>query len=189
MRVSREQVAENRRKILDAASRLFKVRGFESVTVAEIMKAAGLTHGGFYGHFQSKEDLIVQTLAHALAAAPLPEADLAKYANSYLSLTHRDNIAGGCPTAALATETVRQTPEARAVMTDGLRRQIEILSQSAPGKNKGQKRQAAIGSWAAMVGAVILARLSDDPQLSDEILKQTRTWIGKRRSDSREKQT
>ena len=68
MKVSREQVAENRRRILDAASRLFRGNGFEAVTVAEVMKAAGLTHGGFYGYFKSKDDLIAETLAHALAA-------------------------------------------------------------------------------------------------------------------------
>jgi TetR/AcrR family transcriptional repressor of nem operon len=182
MKVSREQVAEHRRKILEAASRLFRGRGYDSVTVAEIMKAAGLTHGGFYGHFKSKDDLIAETLAHALADGSGAEVDLAAYAGSYLSPRHRADLAGGCPTAALAAETVRGTPEARAAMTDGLRRQIERFSRSAPGDNAAEKRQAAIGSWAAMVGAMILARLSDDPKLSDEMLAQTRAWI-----DGREK--
>lgn len=68
MKVSREQMAENRRRILDAASRLFREKGFDAVSVAEVMKAAGLTHGGFYGHFSSKDDLIAQTLAHALGS-------------------------------------------------------------------------------------------------------------------------
>ena len=96
----------------------------------------------------------------------------------YLSPRHRDDIAGGCPMAALGAETVRQTPEARAAMTAGLRQQIERLSKGAPGATPAEKRRAAIGSWAAMVGAVILARLSDDPDLSEEVLAETRAWLG-----------
>src|SRR5271155_3058901 len=112
MRVSREQVAENRRTILEAAGRLFRERGFDSVTVAEVMQAAGLTHGGFYGYFKSKDELIAHALAEALqTTAPL--SDLAAYAAGYLSRTHRDNLAGGCATAALAAETIRQTRSAR----------------------------------------------------------------------------
>jgi TetR/AcrR family transcriptional repressor of nem operon len=182
MKVSREQVEENRRKILEAASRLFRARGFEAVTVAEVMKAAGLTHGGFYGYFKSKDDLIAQALADVLRIASegerLSGVDLGVYAKNYLSPPHRDDFGGGCPTAALGAETIRQAPEARAAMTAGLRQQIERLTPTAPGSTPAQKRQAAIGSWAAMVGAMILARLSDDPRLSDEVLAQTRAWIG-----------
>ena len=150
--------------------------------MAEVMQAAGLTHGGFYGHFKSKDDLIAQTLAHALLAGEdrqrsRAEVDLARYAAGYLSPRHRDDLAGGCPTAGLGAETIRQSPEARAAMTAGLRRRIELLSEGAPGASAAEKRRAAIGSWAAMVGAVILARLSDDPRLSDEVLEQTRAWI------------
>ena len=183
MRVSRERLAENRRRILEAAGRLFRAKGFEAVTVAEVMQAAGLTHGGFYGHFRSKDDLITQALAHAVLAGEdrqrsRAEIDLARYAAGYLSLRHRDDLAGGCPTAALGAETIRQSPEARAAMTAGLRRQIELLSEGAPDADPAERRRAAIGSWAAMVGAVILARLSDDPRLSDEVLEETRAWLG-----------
>jgi TetR/AcrR family transcriptional repressor of nem operon len=178
MRVSREQVAENRRKILDAAGRLFRERGFESVTVAEVMQAAGLTHGGFYGHFKSKDDLVAQTLAHALgSSAP---TDLFAYASAYLSPRHRDDPAGGCAMAALGSEAGRQSAEARAAMTEALRRQIERLSETAPGATKAERRRRAIGSWAAMVGAVILARVSEDPKLSDEVLRETRAFLGAR---------
>ncbi|QOY88363.1 TetR/AcrR family transcriptional regulator [Paludibaculum fermentans] len=177
MKVSREQMAGNRRKILYEAARLFKARGFDAVTVADVMKAAGLTHGGFYGHFKSKEDLIAQTLVHALAPAAPASFDLGRYVGAYLSRKHRDDLAGGCPTAGLGSESIRQSPEARAAMTDGLRRRIDLFTESAPGKTATEKRQAAIGSWAAMVGAVILSRLSDDPKLSDEVLSQTRAWL------------
>jgi TetR/AcrR family transcriptional regulator, transcriptional repressor for nem operon len=178
MRVSRQQVAENRHKILEAASRLFRAKGFEAVTVAEIMKVADLTHGAFYGHFASKDDLIAQALAHVLATGSATESDLADFATSYLSPDHREDLAGGCAVAALGAETIRQNPVARAAMTVGLRRQIAALSAGASGADPDERRQAAIGSWAAMVGALILARLSDDPQLSDEILAKTRAWIG-----------
>jgi TetR/AcrR family transcriptional regulator, transcriptional repressor for nem operon len=177
MRVSREQVAENRRAILEAASRLFRERGYESVTVVEIMKAAGLTHGGFYGYFASKDELIAGALADVLSKRPEPIGDLASYAAGYLSATHRDNRAGGCPTAALAAETIRLAGEPRTEMTTGVKRQIERLSQIAPGETEAQKRQAAIGSWATMVGAMILARVSDDPELSSEILEETLNWL------------
>lgn len=180
MKVSREQMAENHRRILEAAGRLFRDRGFEAVTVAEVMKAAGLTHGGFYGHFRSKDDLIAQTLKHALASVPGPGDDLSRYAGGYLSERHRDDRAGGCPTAALATETIRQSPEARAAMTETLKTQIAALEAGVPGGDGGARRRAAIGSWSAMVGAMILARLSDDPALSAEVLRETRAWIGER---------
>jgi TetR/AcrR family transcriptional repressor of nem operon len=183
MRVSREQVTENRRAILAAASRLFRERGFEAVTVAEIMQAAGLTHGGFYGYFKSKDELIAGALADVLARRPEPSGDLAAFAAGYLSPTHRDNRTDGCPVSALAAETVRLTGDARTAMTTGLKRRLESLSRIAPGRNAAQKRQAAIGSWAAMVGAMILARVTDDPALSGEVLDQTRAWLKSQAKD------
>ena len=179
MKVSREQMAENRRRILDVASRLFRDKGFDAVSVAEVMKAAGLTHGGFYGHFSSKDELIAQTLAHVLAAdaGGGGGGDLRAYADAYLSPRHRDNCAGGCPTAALAASVRLQSPAARSAMTDGLRSQIDRASKALPELDAADRRRAAIGSFAAMVGAVILARAIDDPALSDEILEQTREWV------------
>jgi TetR/AcrR family transcriptional regulator, transcriptional repressor for nem operon len=176
MKVSRDQVAANRQTILEAAGRLFRAQGFDAVTVADVMKAAGLTHGGFYGYFKSKDDLIAQTLAHVSTEGPA-EIDLARYAESYLSQRNFQNVAGGCAVAALGCETTRQTHEARAAMTKGLRQHIERLSRSAKGKTAVEKRRAAIGSYAAMVGAMIMARFSDDPKLSEELLAQTRAWI------------
>jgi TetR/AcrR family transcriptional repressor of nem operon len=178
MRVSRKQVAENRRTIVEAASRLFRERGFEAVTVAEIMKEAGLTHGGFYGYFSSKDELIAEALADALTRTTTgPLGDLSTYAAGYLSPSHRDDLACGCPTAALAAETIRQPSSARTEMTTGIEQQIERLSRAAPGRTSALKRRAAIGTWAAMVGAMILARASDDRALSDELLDQTRAWL------------
>ncbi|KOF17274.1 transcriptional regulator [Ensifer adhaerens] len=177
MRVSREQMGENRRRILDAASRLFREKGFDAVSVAEVMKAAGLTHGGFYGHFDSKDDLVAQTLAHVLSAGTVGGADLRSYLDAYLSPNHRDNAADGCPTAGLAADIRHQTAAARAAMTAGFRSQIDRIDEALSRASPADRRRAAIGTWAAMVGAMILARAIDDPALSDEVLEQTRAWI------------
>ncbi|HEY8160660.1 MAG TPA: helix-turn-helix domain-containing protein [Methylocystis sp.] len=177
MKVSREQMAENRRRILDVASRLFRERGFDAVSVAEVMKAAGLTHGGFYGHFSSKDDLVAQTIGYLLAPGEGGDVGLRAYLDAYLAPKHRDDAARGCPTACLAAEIRHQTPAARAAMTEGLRSQIERISKALSGMDEPDRRRAAIGAWAAMVGAVILARAIDDTTLSDEVLEQTRAWI------------
>ncbi|WP_456777040.1 TetR/AcrR family transcriptional regulator [Bradyrhizobium sp. USDA 4369] len=177
MKVSREQMAENRRRILEVASRLFREKGFDAVSVSEVMKAAGLTHGGFYGHFSSKDDLVAQTLAHVLAADASEGGNFSRYLDAYLSPRHRDDPAGGCPTAGLAAAIRHQTPAARSAMTEGLRSQISRIERALPESDPAGRRRAAIGSWAAMVGAVILARAIDDSALSDEILEQTRAWL------------
>ena len=172
MRVSRKQVAENRRKILEVAGELFRERG-----VAEIMQAAGLTHGGFYGYFRSKDELIAAALEDALARPAGPLSDLLDYAANYLTRGHRDDPACGCSIAALAGETRRQTDAVRAKVTAGLRRRIDRLSRVAPGKDADEKRQAAIGSWAAMVGAMVMARASSDEALSGELLDESRAGV------------
>jgi len=177
MKVSREQMAENRRRILDVASRLFREKGFDAVSVAEVMKSAGLTHGGFYGHFSSKDDLVAETIGHVLAKDEGSGAGLRSYLEDYLAPRHRDNAAGGCPTAGLVADIRHQTPAARAAMTAGLRSTIERISKALPDMDAADKRRAAIGTWAAMVGAVILARAIDDTTLSDEVLEQTRAWL------------
>jgi TetR/AcrR family transcriptional repressor of nem operon len=176
MRVTREQMAEHRRKILDSAGKLFRAKGFDAVTVAEVMRAAGLTHGGFYGHFKSKDELIAETMAHALKPGE-SGGDLAAFTRRYLSPRHRDDFAGGCSTAGLAAETIRQAPQVRSAMTAGLSDTIERFSQLATGKTGAERRRNAIGQWAAMVGAMVLARSSDDLKLSDEILSETRAWL------------
>jgi TetR/AcrR family transcriptional repressor of nem operon len=176
MKVSREQMAENRRRILEVASRLFRDKGFDAVSVAEVMKAAGLTHGGFYGHFSSKDDLIAQTVAHVLAAGT---GEGAIFALMWMPIFRpssrqlRRGLPDGGPCAAIR----HQTPAARSAMTAGLRSQIDRIGKALPELDAADRRRAAIGSFAAMVGAVILARAIDDPALSDEVLEQTREWV------------
>jgi TetR/AcrR family transcriptional repressor of nem operon len=179
MKISKEQVAENRKRILDAAARLFRERGFEGVTVAEIMQAAGLTHGAFYGHFESKDDLIAQSCAHILGRGDL-RAGLVDFAAYYLSAPHRDNPGGACLFSTLGTEAVRASVETRHALTESVRRQVRTFSESAPGSTADERRQAAVGSWAAMIGALLLARVVDDPVLSDQLMADTRAWLAVR---------
>ena len=177
MKVSREQMVENRRRILKEASRLFRDRGFAAVTVADVMKASGQTHGGFYGHFASKDDLITATVADTLAGESAGMTDIDAWTDAYLSPLHRENPDQGCPMASLAGLMRHQTPEARAAMTHGLSTHIDRFARGLPGNTDAERRQAAIGRWAAMVGAVVLSRAVDDTALSDELLRETRAWI------------
>jgi TetR/AcrR family transcriptional repressor of nem operon len=180
MKVSREQVAEHRTRILDAAARLFRLRGFDEVTVAEVMKDAGLTHGAFYGYFPSKEALIAEAVRHALPPAPdeaKPRRPAADYADGYLSVRHRDNRETSCLFSSLGTEAARGSAELRHGMTEGVRRRIGHLSVEAKGDKPKEKRRAAIAAWSAMIGAMVLARLVDDEKLSKEILSATRASL------------
>lgn len=177
MRVTQEQMRENRRRILAAASRLYREKGFDAVGVAEVMKAAGLTHGGFYGHFASKEDLMAQAIAHGTSEILVRDGDLQGFLAGYLSPAHRDDAADGCPMAALAADVRHRPPAARSAMTTGIRAQIDSLTQALPDSVTTDRRSEAIGTYATMIGALILARAVDDPALSDEILNETRAWI------------
>jgi TetR/AcrR family transcriptional repressor of nem operon len=181
MKISKEQVAENRIRILDAAARMFRENGFEGVTVAEVMNAAGLTHGAFYGYFLSKDDLIAQAFAHVLtpqAGKPALPEDLMEFAATYLSPEHRDDPGSACLFSSIGSEAVRASDEARHTLTESVRKQVENFSRSAPGKTAKERRQAAVASWAAMIGTVLLARIVDDSELSDQLLSDTRAWLG-----------
>jgi TetR/AcrR family transcriptional repressor of nem operon len=179
MRVSRKQVEENKQTILTAAGRLFRERGFDAVTVTDIMKSAGLTHGGFYGYFKSKDDLIAQTLAELKIENDAAKNDVVAQIERYLSPEHRDNFASGCPLAALAAETIRQSEPARDEMSARLQQQIAQLSEAMDDRDAEASR-AAIGSWSAMVGALILARMTADSTFSDEILGETAAWLAEK---------
>jgi TetR/AcrR family transcriptional repressor of nem operon len=170
MRVSRERAAENRDRIVDVAGRLFRERGLDGIGVANLMKAAGLTHGGFYGNFESKEDLAVKACERVLArtgdawpamAAKNPEAPLKGLLDWYLTARHRDRVGEGCIYAALAADVARQnSPALRRTFTAGLRPLIDTLVQIVPGRSRGARRQKALACLSAMVGAIILPALS-----------------------------
>src|ERR1700736_5911557 len=116
MRVSREQAAENRKRIVATAARMFRDKGFDGVGVDAIMRGAGLTHGGFYGHFRSKDDLAAQAVAHALAQSVEKQghfADLGDLVSAYLSERHCTDRANGCAMAALGADMARQGESVR----------------------------------------------------------------------------
>ena len=184
MRVSREQAAQNRERVLDAAAKLFRERGFGGLGVADLMKAAGLTHGAFYGQFESKEDLMAQACARAFAdslehwqaaAARSPDNPLAGVVAAYLSSAHRDNPGDGCVVAALGAEAARQGPAVRRAVTEGTKSLLHALGELVPAESRAEKRRRAAATFAAMVGALVLARSLDDETLSKEILRAVRT--------------
>jgi TetR/AcrR family transcriptional regulator, transcriptional repressor for nem operon len=179
MRVSRAQAEENRERILDAATRLFRERGIDGIGVADLMKSAGLTHGGFYGHFKSKDDLVAQACARAVARMreswirvidQAPGDPLDAMADHYLSSKHRENVGRGCLMAALGSEVSRQGTSVRHAVTEELRPFIDYLSKVVRGSTAGARREKALTLYASLVGALVVARAVDDPVLSDEVL-------------------
>jgi len=180
MKVSKEQAAENRQRIIDTAAKLFREHGFEGIGVADLMKSAGLTHGGFYGHFKSKDDLMEQAAARAVDAsmetwnhmiASAGEDALAAYVDFYTSPAHRDAPGAGCIMAALGAESARQAAPVRHTLTAGVQRLFEGLSRVVSGRTAAARREKAIVTFASLVGAMVLARAVDDNALSDEILR------------------
>jgi TetR/AcrR family transcriptional regulator, transcriptional repressor for nem operon len=179
MRVSREQAAANRERILDAAAALFRTRGFSGIGVADIMKAADLTHGGFYGHFASKDDLVAQasrrTMGQAATnwtrvVAEAPDHPFAALLEHYLTQRHRDDPGHGCGFAALCNDAARSGKAVHDAFAEGLEPLLDILAQSMPDRTKTLRRRKAVAAMAALVGAVSLARAVGDPALSDEII-------------------
>jgi TetR/AcrR family transcriptional repressor of nem operon len=179
MKVTREQAARNRERILDTAAQVFRERGFEGMGVADLMKEAGLTHGGFYGHFSSKDDLIAEASGHELARSinewsrfvERPSGDrLSAVAAAYLSSAHRDNPGRGCMLAALGPDLSRQGRPVKKAVTDYVRSMVDLLAKLVPDRSKAARRQKAIRAYATVVGAMVLARAVDDRVLSQEIL-------------------
>ena len=186
MKVSREQAAQNRERIVEAAAQLFRERGFEGIGVADLMKEAGLTHGGFYGHFSSKDDLIAEASARALTRSLALLSHLAERASgdplsaiagAYLNGKHRDDPGTGCLLAALGSDVSRQGPAVRRAVTDHMRSAVELLTKLIPGKSRAARRQKAISTYATLVGAMVIARAVDNRELSQEILDAARVSV------------
>ncbi len=180
MKIRREQVEANRTRILDAAGRLFRERGLENVSLADVMRAAGLTHGGFYNHFDSKDALIAGALAHQPVGDWVGDAmtgPVSAYADAYLSTGHRDSPGTGCPYSCLGTEMPRTSEAVRHNLTENGKQQVERLGAESQGDTPQERRQAAIANWATMVGAMMLARIVDDEGFSSEILASARAGL------------
>lgn len=171
MKVSKEQAAANRERILTGAARMIRERGIAGAGVDALAGAAGLTHGSLYSQFGSKDQLAVEALAHALGASGgrLGRYDtLAGYVNEYLSEAHRKRVGEGCPLAALASEMPRQSPQARDSFTAGVKAMVDRLERLVAGQPDSKAEAMAIG--ATLIGALVLARGVNDPALSDAIL-------------------
>jgi TetR/AcrR family transcriptional repressor of nem operon len=181
MRYPPEETAAKHRRILEEAGRLFRERGFAGVSVGEIMKATGLTHGPFYNHFASKEALMAEALADLSARTRadfdciLAKQGIGAYLDLYLSRRHVDSAGEGCLMTALAADSAKE-PATRGAFTAHVQGVIDRLMRVLPGKrhHKADARADAILALAAMVGAVTLARAVEDPALGDEILAATR---------------
>ncbi|MDN5537161.1 TetR/AcrR family transcriptional regulator [Comamonas sp.] len=191
MKVSKAQAAENREGIVDAAARLYREKGLDGVGVAEITRDAGLTHGGLYRHFESKDALAREACLRAFEWTITPldglkysEADgapatrLRALVHGYLSATHRDHPGEGCPAAALAADAARAGPEMSEVFAQGVERNIQRFMSVLQGDDAAKRTQTIV-TLSSMVGALVLARATaaGNPALSEEILATLREQL------------
>jgi TetR/AcrR family transcriptional repressor of nem operon len=191
LRLTKEKTEQNRRLIVETASRMFKLHGMENVSVADVMKQAGFTHGGFYNHFGSKEDLATEAVACAfdgsarrlseeIASGRDSQKGLATAVTNYLSSVHRDTDGGGCPAAALPVDAARNGEGVQAAFADGIEAYLEIFTAHMDG-DKREARQRAVALLSGIVGALLLSRAVKDgkPKLSDELLSAARKQFSK----------
>jgi TetR/AcrR family transcriptional regulator, transcriptional repressor for nem operon len=179
--------AQTRARIIEAAARAFRERGVGQVGIADIMRDAGLTHGGFYAHFPNKDALVAEAAMRGLddsrrafvaaAAAANPDAPLREVIRRYVSRSHRDFPADGCATPALAAEIAREPDEVRTAFTEGLDEFVVALMDYLPGETPEARRDAALVLVASMSGAVALSRAINDPIVSDRVLLATRRFL------------
>lgn len=183
MKVSKSQVLQNRAHIVEVASTLFRERGYDGVSVADLMAAAGFTHGGFYKHFASKADLMAEAAASSLTQSVTQNAgvDIAAFVKEYVSRQHRDAPGHGCTLAALCGDAARQPESVKTTFATGIESQLAALAIEDGTLNKTAKREARarrIDTLAHVIGALVLSRACpDDSALADEILEVCRTRI------------
>ncbi len=176
MKVTKAQAQANREHVVETASKLFRERGYDGVGVADLMAAAGFTHGGFYKQFQSKADLMAESTACGMAqtAALTERADMPELLRNYLSREHRDNRAAGCTMAALSGDVARQSGTVRATFAAGIE---NVLAGVCPARTASSGEDGAgirarhLDALVHAVGALIMSRACpDDSPLADEIL-------------------
>jgi TetR/AcrR family transcriptional repressor of nem operon len=183
MRVSKEKAAQNRQDILTAAARLFREQGVSATGVDSITKDVSLTHGAVYSHFGSKEAIAAEAIRLAFQGSKrlwqrLAERKGTKKAfpaivAAYLSRGHRDSPGQGCVAAALGADVARQPQSVREAFTEEFKDGLAFLAGVMPGDDPARRREDAIAAFAAMAGALTLARAVSDETLSDLILKTT----------------
>ncbi|MHA6688597.1 TetR/AcrR family transcriptional regulator [Mesorhizobium sp. A556] len=179
MRVSRTQAAENREIVINVASRLFRERGFDGIGLKDLMKGAGLTQGAFYKQFASKEDLVAQASRRAMesatkrwsaATAAKHEDPLGAVIAFYLSMDHRAEKMDGCPIVALGSDAARQGTDVKASFEAGIKEHLQILSRFIA-ETKGEESDGkAMAILSTMVGALMLSRVVNDPDLAQAFL-------------------
>jgi TetR/AcrR family transcriptional repressor of nem operon len=182
MKITKAQSQENRARVVETASALFRERGFDGVSVADLMAAAGLTHGGFYKHFGSKADLMTEATECGLAGKmrEYEGVDMPGFVNLYVSREHRNGRADGCTMAALCGDAARQTPQVKAAFASGIAGMLAAVERGAmaAGADRPAARASAISLFAQMLGALVLSRACpDDSPLSDEILEACRSQM------------
>jgi TetR/AcrR family transcriptional regulator, transcriptional repressor for nem operon len=168
-----------RERIVEAASRAIRRSGYTGTGVADIMKDAGLTHGGFYAHFSSREAMLaeaadragadcVATLARIISTAPSQQA-LPAILKAYLSKEHAESTEISCPVAALGSEMPRQAPEVRRAATSRIKEMIDLVARQSPDWGQPGAHERALVTVSTMVGALLLSRAVDEPRLSAAI--------------------
>jgi TetR/AcrR family transcriptional regulator, transcriptional repressor for nem operon len=182
MKVSRAQAEENRERILDNAAQLFRERGFDGIGLNDLMQAAGLTRGGFYGHFESKDDLAAQASRRALQAnreqwKKQTDRSLSAWVKAYLSDAHRDRIGEGCGLVALAGDAARGGPAVREAFAEGVENLAATLQAQMPGADEGERREQALAMLSTLVGSLLLSRAVGDAGLSRELREAARKHL------------
>lgn len=166
-------------RIVDAAARAIRRSGYHGAGVAEIMKDAGLTHGGFYAHFSSREAMLAEAIDRAAGESVAMMERIAKESppgqvfpammEAYLSKQHLEAVETGCATAALGSETPRQVPEVRRAATRRIKQMIDVVARQSPDWGQPSAHERALVAVATLVGALTLARAVDEPKLSDAL--------------------
>ncbi|MGO4560154.1 TetR/AcrR family transcriptional regulator [Mesorhizobium sp. 2RAF21] len=183
MRVSRAQADENHQTVINSASRLFREYGFDGIGLKDLMKTAGLTQGGFYKQFASKEDLIARASQRAMEMATRrwsdavgsdPQSPLETVMAFYLSPDHRQERGDGCPIVALGSDAARQSTEVRATFEAGVKAHLQILDELLPADEDEGPRAKATVVLSLMIGAVLLSRIVNDETLAQGFLQAAR---------------
>jgi TetR/AcrR family transcriptional repressor of nem operon len=180
MRYSKEHKQETHARIVKKASVRLREKGAHGIGVADLMKEAGLTHGGFYAHFDSREALVIEAFGYAMdraterwrkmAEQTPPEKRLAAIVESYLTPLHRDDPGHGCAVPALGAEIARESPKTRRAFAAKLDQMIEMIAEQISGVSPKAARKQAIATLATMMGTLVLSRIGGSGEFSDEIL-------------------
>ena len=179
MRKSKQETAETRQRILKAAAAKFRQNGIGGTGLSDLMAAAGLTHGGFYRHFDSKDQIVAEACADATESAiarffstKSPKSGLKARVAKYLSPAHRDDPSAGCPLAALGSEIARCDEKTRAAATQAFLELVNIIAAESGKTRPDVARRRALVAAATMIGALTMSRIVTDPELSAGILRE-----------------